>query len=177
MDTHEDATAFVRNVAIGSFFLQAATSSLVRFRGRVLAITHENIAAAIGVTSDEVRGKGCEGDETPVGADRGVDAIIVRLHPCRPETDPLGLTGCEIAKEEVRDGIGIAGDKVGGGRAEDDEPPVDADFRLKAAIGALLPGRAETDTLRLCRLAVARTNTSSTVSPATRLVAEETNAT
>src|SRR5438132_676116 len=66
-----------------------------------LAVAHEDVGRAVRVAADEVGRDRLEGDETPVGGDRGSGAEEVALYAVRVDADARGLAGLEIAHEDV----------------------------------------------------------------------------
>jgi hypothetical protein len=75
-----------------------------RRRGR--AVAHEDVAPAVGVAEDEVRGGAVERDEVAVGRERGRLAPVVSRDAVEVDADTLGRAEQPVAQEDV--GVGVA---------------------------------------------------------------------
>jgi len=97
-------------------------------------VTHKDVHGLVLVALDQVGGRGREGHQAAVGADRrpaevGVDgaAPAGRLPLAAVHADPLGGGGLPVADEHVGGAVGVPRDQVGRKRPERDEAAAGAD--------------------------------------------------
>src|SRR5205807_398609 len=64
--------------------------------------TEEGVAPTVRVPGDEIGGRGGEGDEAPVGADRRGYAVVVRLPTSAVEAHALGCPRLAVPDKHVR---------------------------------------------------------------------------
>ncbi len=101
-----------------------------------LSVVDEDVQLAVGVAGDQIGRQAGERDVAAVARDLGQVAEAVRLAPARGDADPLGDAGDPVVDEDVRGGVGVAGDQVGGAADERDIAAVVGDRRRAAAVVA-----------------------------------------
>ena len=74
----------------------------------------EDVDAMVSVARDQVRGQRREGDEAPVGGDRGKAAVVICLRPGGADADPGRLAPHSVADEDVIPVVSVALDQVRG---------------------------------------------------------------
>src|SRR5216683_1428575 len=104
-------------------------SDLVGYRYRA---GKKDVADTIGVAHHQIAGTGAEGNEAPVTANRGAEAVIVGLGAIASYRDPHSR-GCAarrpqagVADKDVRGGVGVVRHQIAGIGLEGDEAPVGA---------------------------------------------------
>src|SRR3990172_8300552 len=118
------------------------------FRGPGLPVAHEDVGRAVGVRGHEVGGRGGEGDEAPVAADRGCVAGTHTPAPGAVHAHALRGPRLPIAHEDVGRGVGVAGYEVAGIGAEGYEAPVAADGGEEGGGVRLASGAVDVGALR-----------------------------
>jgi hypothetical protein len=121
-----------------------------------LAVAQEDVAHAVGVARDEVRGRAVEGHVAAVGRDRGEEALLVGLGAGAVDADALGRAVQPVAQEDVDEAVEVAGDEVGRGAAVGHVAPVVGDRRIAAVVVPEHAGRVHADHLGRAALAVAQ---------------------
>jgi hypothetical protein len=102
---------------------------------------HEDIDLPLGVTGDEVGGIGAERDDVPVGRDRGRETGTVSLNAVGVDADEGRRPRRQVADEDVRGVVVVAGNEVRRPRGERDEPAVGGQGRPRAVRGGVVTGR------------------------------------
>src|SRR5206468_5377 len=77
----------------------------------VLAVAYEDVADPVRVALYELGSRRLEGDEAPVGRDRGHDALAFGLRAVGVDAYSGGLAGLAVAHEDVPHAIRIARDE------------------------------------------------------------------
>src|SRR5262249_27270160 len=142
----------------------AIVTSSIEIRRRLLLDRAEHLAAVdvlrvVAVVGVQVRGDGVEGDEAPVGRDRGIlgKAVPGGAGSTGGAADELGRGRLQVAHVDVVGGVAVDGVEVGGAGGERDEAPVGRDRgveRLAVRLGAVDAGGAADERGRV-RLRVA----------------------
>lgn len=100
-------------------------------------IPHKDIVGSIGVAGRQVRGRGEEGNETSVAADRRHIAETVALDFAAVQADPLGRPVLPIVHEDIRHAVGIVQDQIRGAGPECNEAAVGRDGFPAAETGII----------------------------------------